>query len=40
MQQLMGHASANTTAGYDRRGENAKRAAVKKLHVPYVRRYE
>lgn len=40
VQQLMGHASANTTAGYDRRGEQAKRSAVKKLHVPYQRRYE
>lgn len=39
VQKLMGHASANTTAGHDWRGENAKRSAVKKLHVPYVRRY-
>jgi len=39
VQRLMGHASANTTSGYDRRGENAKRSAVKKLHVPYQRRY-
>src|SRR5690606_29951158 len=39
VQQLMGHSSANTTAGYDRRGEQAKRSAVKKLHVPYQRRY-
>ncbi len=40
VQQLMGHASANTTAGYDRRGEQAKRAAVKKLHAAYRRRFQ
>lgn len=39
VQKLMGHASANTTAGYDRRGERAKRDAVRKLHVPYERRF-
>lgn len=39
VQKLMGHADANTTAGYDRRGETAKRGAVKKLHVPYKRRF-
>lgn len=39
VQKLMGHANANTTAGYDRRGEQAKRSAVKKLHVPYKRRF-
>jgi site-specific recombinase XerD len=39
VQKLMGHANANTTAGYDRRGEQAKRNAVKKLHVPYQRRF-
>jgi hypothetical protein len=38
VQKLMGHANANTTAGYDRRGEQAKRSAVKKLHVLYQRR--
>lgn len=40
VQKLMGHASANTTAGYDRRGERAKRDAVRKLHVPYQRRFQ
>ena len=39
VQKLMGHADTNTTVGYDRRGEQAKRSAVKKLHVPYQRRY-
>jgi integrase len=39
VQKLMGHSDAKTTAGYDRRGEVAKRGAVKKLHVPYKRRF-
>ena len=39
VKNLMGHSDANTTAGYDRRGEVAKRSAVKKLHVPYKRRF-
>ena len=39
VQKLMGHAQANTTARYDRRGERAKRSAVQKLYVPYKRRY-
>ena len=39
VQKLMGHANANTTAGYDRRDAQAKRKAVSKLHVPYQRRF-
>ncbi len=35
VQKLMGHANANTTAGYDRRDAKSKRAAVNKLHIPY-----
>lgn len=37
VQKLMGHANANTTAGYDRRDAKSKKAAVNKLHVPYRR---
>jgi integrase len=35
IQKLMGHASQNQTAKYDRRPEAARRQAVKVLHVPY-----
>ena len=35
IQKLMGHASQNQTAKYDRRPEATRRAAVKVLHVPY-----
>jgi site-specific recombinase XerD len=35
VQKLMGHASASTTSGYDRRDAKAKRSAVNKLHIAY-----
>lgn len=38
IQKLMGHASQNQTAKYDRRPEAARRQAVKVLHVPYKTR--
>lgn len=38
IQKLMGHASQNQTARYDRRPEAVRRQAVKVLHVPYKRR--
>ena len=35
LQQMMGHANINTTAGYDRRPGQAKKKAAGKIHVPY-----
>ncbi len=35
---IMGHASVNTTGRYDRRPEETKRAAAKKLYFPYQKR--
>lgn len=39
VQRIMGHSDSNTTAGYDRRGERAKKAAIGRLHMAWERRY-
>ena len=37
--KLMGHASVQTTAQYDRRGVRARRVAMARRHVPYQRKF-
>lgn len=37
VRDLMGHEDINTTARYDRRGDEAKRRAAKAVHIPFRR---
>lgn len=37
VQKIVGHSSVNTTGRYDRRGDEMKRKAIAKIHVPYRR---